>query len=173
VGIPPSAWMWASRCTRPTPTAAWWRIRVTIGTGTRASHTRLAHAPRTLCRRTKGSHRRRKAARGVACKHLVIARQRRDLLFKTAEHSAERYSRMRVDDLNRAGIVRNHHLAKSIHDAELSPMRRVRPDKRERADAYLSALRLGRRPRHECRKEHRTGGGTAFRDGGRWGRQMH
>ena len=47
---------------------------------------RLAHAQRTVCRRTKGRQRRRKAKREVACKHLKIGRQRRDFHFKTAKH---------------------------------------------------------------------------------------
>ena len=39
----------------------------------RRGQKRLAHAQRTVCRRTKGSHRRRKANREVACKHLKIS----------------------------------------------------------------------------------------------------
>ncbi len=164
----------------------------------RRGQKRLAHAQRTLCRRQKGSHRRRKAAREVACKHLKISRQRRDFHFKTAKHYAERYSRICVEDLNVAGMVRNHHLAKSIHDASWSAflailtdkaeraghvvvrvparfttqkcqqMWRVRPEELERADAYLSLLRTRRRSRRECCEEYLTGGGTAFRDGSRW-----
>ena len=95
----------------------------------RRGHKRLAHAQRTLCRRTKGSHRRRKAAREVACKHLKIARQRQDFHLKTATHYAERYSRICVEDLNIAGMVRNHHLAKSIHDASWSTFLEILTDK--------------------------------------------
>ncbi|HEV8190691.1 MAG TPA: transposase [Ktedonobacterales bacterium] len=80
----------------------------------------LARAQRTVCRRTKGSHRRRKARRDVARKHLKVSCQRRDFHFKTAKHYAERYGRICVEDLNVAGMVRSHHLAKSIHDASWS-----------------------------------------------------
>jgi putative transposase len=93
----------------------------------------LAHAQRTVCRRTKGSHRRRKAAREVACKHLKIARQRRHHHFTVAKHYAERYSRICVEDLNVAGMVRNHHLAKSIHDASWCAFLVILTDKAERA----------------------------------------
>jgi putative transposase len=93
----------------------------------------LAHAQRMVCRRKQGSHRRRKANREVACKHLKVSRQRRDFHFKTAKHYAERYSRICVEDLNISGMVRNHHLAKSIHDASWSTFLDILTDKAERA----------------------------------------
>jgi putative transposase len=103
----------------------------------RRGQKRLAHAQRTLCRRKQGSHRRRKAARDVACKHLKIARQRQDFHFKTAKHYAERYRRICVEDLNIAGMVRNHQLAKSIHDASWSAFLDILTDKAERAGHVL------------------------------------
>jgi putative transposase len=93
----------------------------------------LAHAQRTLCRRTKGGHRRRKASRRVAAHHLKIARQRRDFHFKTAKPYAEQYGRICVEDLHVGGLVTNHHLAKSIHDASWSAFLAILTDKAERA----------------------------------------
>jgi putative transposase len=99
----------------------------------RRGQKRLAHAQRTVCRRKKGSHRRRKANREVACMHLKIGRQRRDFHFKTAQQYVERYSRICVEDLNVTGMVQNHHLAKSIHDASWSAFLGILDDKAERA----------------------------------------
>ena len=72
---------------------------------------------RTMCRRKKGSHRRRKAARSTAKTHLKIHRQRRDHHFKTARPYAQGYRQIVVEDLQIAHMVRNHHLSKSILDA--------------------------------------------------------
>lgn len=99
----------------------------------RRGQKRLAHAQRRMCRRKKGSHRRRKASREVACQHLKISRQRRDFHFKTAKHYAEDYSRICVEHLNVVGMVRNHHLAKSIQDASWGAFLVTLTDKAERA----------------------------------------
>ena len=91
----------------------------------RRGQKRLAHAQRTVCRR--------KANRDVAVKHLKINRQRRDFHFKTANQYATQHNRICVEDLNIAGMVRNHHLAKSIHDASWSAFLDILTDKAERA----------------------------------------
>jgi putative transposase len=97
----------------------------------RLGQNRLAQAQRRMCRRKKGSQRRRKASREVACQHLKISRQRRDFHFKTANHYAERYSRICVENLNVVGMARNHHLARSIHDASWSAFLGILEDKAE------------------------------------------
>jgi putative transposase len=106
----------------------------------RRGQKRLAHGQRTVCRRKKGSHRRRKANREVAKTHLTISRQRRDFHFKTAKHYAERFSRICVEDLNVYGMVQNHHLAKCIHDASWSAFLDILTDKAERAGHVVIRL---------------------------------
>lgn len=99
----------------------------------RCGQKRLAKAQHVSDRRKKGSHRRRKAKREAAKKHLKMSRQRRDFHFKTAKQYAERYRRICVEDLNVAGMARNHSLAKSIHDASWSAFLDILTDKAERA----------------------------------------
>jgi putative transposase len=94
------------------------------------------HLARAQCvsdRRTTGSRRRRTAKRTVAKKHLKVARQRRDFHFKTAKQYAERYHRLCVENLNVAGMARNHHLAKSLHDANWGAFLDILTDRAERA----------------------------------------
>ncbi len=79
----------------------------------RKSQATLRRKQRTIARRKKGSKRRRKAAKSTAHTHLKIKRQCRDFHYKVAEQ----YQHIAVENLNIDGMVKNHHLAKSIMDA--------------------------------------------------------
>ncbi len=83
----------------------------------RKSQATLRRKQRMIARRKKGSKRRRKAAKSTAQTHLKIKRQRRDFHFKVAKHYTEQYQHIAVENLNIDGMVKNHHLAKSIMDA--------------------------------------------------------
>lgn len=83
----------------------------------RTSQRTLRRKQRQMCRRQKGSHRCRKAAKNAAKTHLKIHRQRRDHHFKTAKPYAEGFHRIVVEDLTLTTMVKNHHLSKSIMDA--------------------------------------------------------
>ena len=81
------------------------------------SRKKLRRAQRKPSRRKKGSHRRKKAACAVAKIHLKVARQRKDFLRKIARTYADDYSVIAVEELNVEGMLKNHTLARSIHDA--------------------------------------------------------
>lgn len=77
----------------------------------------LKKAQRRVSRRVKGSKGRKKAVLALAKKHLKVKRQRRDFHFKEARKLVNEYQSIKVEDLNIQGMVKNHHLAKSISDA--------------------------------------------------------
>jgi putative transposase len=72
---------------------------------------------RVLSRRVKGSQGRRDARLLVAKAHEKVANQRNDFLHKVANHYIVNYGTIYIEDLNIKGMSKNHHLAKSIHDA--------------------------------------------------------
>jgi putative transposase len=77
----------------------------------------LKKAQRRVSRRVKRSKGRKKAVRLLQKKHLKVKRQRRDFHFKEARKLVKQYQSIKVEDLNIQGMVKNHHLAKSISDA--------------------------------------------------------
>jgi putative transposase len=77
----------------------------------------LKKAQRRVSRRVKRSKGRKKAVRALQKKHLKVKRQRRDFHFKEARKLVKQYQSIKVEDLNIQGMVKNHHLAKSISDA--------------------------------------------------------
>ena len=77
----------------------------------------LRRRQRILCRRAKGSNGRRQARVLVAKAHEKVKNQRSDFLHKVANHYIANYGVICVEDLNIKGMVRNHHLARSISDA--------------------------------------------------------
>ena len=84
----------------------------------RESERELKTAQRKVSRRpNKRSQRRRKAVQLLARKHQKIRRQRADFHQKTALKIVSKFDAMAVEDLNVKGMVKNHHLAKSISDA--------------------------------------------------------
>lgn len=71
---------------------------------------------RKVSKAVKGSNRRRKKIKILAKTHEQIANQRRDWLHKLSRKYAD-YDMVAVEKLNISGMVKNHHLAKSIQDA--------------------------------------------------------
>jgi putative transposase len=119
----------------------------------RTSQKTLRRKQRQLCRRKKGSHRRRKAARNTAQTHLKIARQRRDFHFKVAKRYTESHQHIAVEDLGICNMVKNHHLAQSIMDASWGAFLNILEDKAARAGHQV--IRVD--PRFTSQKCHQCG----------------
>lgn len=81
------------------------------------SQKRLARAQRSLSRKTKRSSNRAKAKLKVARLHRRIRLQRNAHMQQVTSDIARKYNRVVVEDLNVAGMVRNHNLARVIFDA--------------------------------------------------------
>lgn len=100
----------------------------------------LAHSQRALARKQKGSHRRHKQARIVARRHERIANRRKDFLHKLAQQYVNQYDTIAVEDLNVAGMVQNHHLARAISDASWSLFQQLLASKAESAGRRFVAV---------------------------------
>ena len=72
---------------------------------------------RKLRRRIEGSNRRDRTRLQIAKTHDNITNQRNDFLHKTTNYYIHNYGKIYIENLNIQGMVRNHHLAKSISDS--------------------------------------------------------
>ena len=79
----------------------------------------LRKAQKALSRKVKGSARREKARERVARLHARVADVRADAINKATTMITRTYSTVCVEDLNVAGMVKNHSLARSLSDASL------------------------------------------------------
>lgn len=106
----------------------------------RQAESELKTAQRRVSRRKRGSRRRKKAVRLLAKRHQHVARQRRNHHFKEANKLAQKYRVIKFEDLNVKGMVKNHHLAKSIHDAGWSQFISIVVHKAEEAGGQVEVV---------------------------------
>jgi putative transposase len=80
---------------------------------------RLKVLQKRVSKKVKGSNNRRKAVKKLAIIHEHIANQRLDFLHKTTTSIAKKYDTVVCENLNIAGMIKNHKLAQSISDLAL------------------------------------------------------
>lgn len=83
----------------------------------RTAERRLKTAQRSVTRKQKRSGNRKKAIVLLAKQHLKVKRQRLDFFHKTSLQLVREFDTVIYEDLNIAGLLKNHCLAKSIFDA--------------------------------------------------------
>jgi len=106
----------------------------------RQSEKLLRRRQRRLCRRVKGSNRRGKARLLVAKAHEKVKSQRNDFLHKVANQYIAQYGIIFIEDLNVKGMVKNHHLSKSIADSSWSKFFELLSWKAEEAGRTLTRI---------------------------------
>ncbi|MGW0314174.1 RNA-guided endonuclease InsQ/TnpB family protein [Streptomyces flavidovirens] len=89
----------------------------------RTDRARLAKAQRQLGKKEKGSKNRDKARAKVARVHARITDRRRDFLHQLTTRLVRDNQTIVIEDLNVAGLLKNHTLARAISDAAWTELR--------------------------------------------------
>ncbi len=85
---------------------------------------KITHCQRAVSRKVKGSQNRKKAARRLGKQHRKVTNQRASTLHQFTSRLAKTKSVVVIEDLNVAGMLKNHHLAQAIGDVGFAEFRR-------------------------------------------------
>jgi putative transposase len=85
---------------------------------------KIKHCQRAVSRKRKGSRNWTKAVHRLAYLHRKVANQRANTLHHFKSRLAKTKSVVVIEDLNVAGMLRNHHLAQAIGDVGFGEFRR-------------------------------------------------
>ena len=100
----------------------------------------FAKAQRKLLKQKRGSRERRKVRKVASRIHERIRNRRHDFCHQNARRIVNRFGIIAVEKLNVKGMVKNHHLAKSISDAAWSQFRYILTTKAESAGRKMVAV---------------------------------
>ena len=102
------------------------------------SEHKLAKEQRKLSRKQKGLHNRNKQRIKVAKIHRRIKQQRADFHHKLSRTLVEKYDLIAFENLNIKGMIRNHHLSKSISDVSWNMLQSLTKYKAEWAGKVVT-----------------------------------
>lgn len=86
---------------------------------------RLRRLNKSLARKQKGSNNWKKAKQSLGRLHYKIGCARKDAVHKLTHYLSNNYSDICIENLNVAGMVKNHKLAKAVSDCSFAEIRRL------------------------------------------------
>lgn len=98
---------------------------------------KLRRLERTKSRRKKSSKNRQKVRRKIARTHARIAHIRQDAAHKLTSHLVKQHVLVAIEDLNTAGMLKNHKLAQAVSDSNFGEIRRQLLYKSKLYDIHL------------------------------------